>query len=150
MKRERIKSLGLIRYLFIACFLLSAAVGKAQVPVADFSANVTEGCLPLQITFKDASSGSPKFWNWDFGNGQLSNQQNPTTIFTTPGKYTIKLVVRNSDGTNGITKTDYITINPSPTADFTSDKSFTCLPTGIQFSDRSTANAGTITKYEWD
>lgn len=122
----------------------------AQAPVADFSVDIAEGCLPLQVHFKDISTGSPKFWNWDFGNGQLSNQQNPTTVYYNPGKYTVRLVARNADGTNGITKTDVITINPSPTADFSSDKTTTCLPASIQFSDRTVPNAGTITKYEWD
>jgi gliding motility-associated-like protein len=150
MKRERIKLLGLIRYLFFACCLLSAVVGKAQQPVADFSVNTTEGCLPLQVAFKDLSTGTPKFWNWDFGNGQLSNQQNPNTVYYSPGKYTVKLVVRNADGTNGITKTDYITINPSPTAEFESDKTTACQFSDIQFFNKSIPNAGTIVKYEWD
>ncbi|MEO6930789.1 MAG: PKD domain-containing protein, partial [Chitinophagaceae bacterium] len=140
----------MIRYIFIAGCLLMSLLVKSQAPVAAFSVNNKEGCLPLQVSFKDESSGSPKFWNWDFGNGQLSNQQNPAPVYYTAGKYTIKLVVRNADGTNGITKEDYITVNPSPAADFNADKLTTCLPSDITFTDLSVPNAGTIVKREWD
>src|SRR5215213_10054567 len=94
---------------------------QAQVPVADFSANRVSGCSPLAITFTDQSTGNPTFWNWDFGGGTLSNLQNPTITFANPGVYSVTLVVRNADGTNGITKTNYITINPSPIAGFTAN-----------------------------
>jgi gliding motility-associated-like protein len=117
--------------------------------VADFSASVTSGCAPLGVQFKDLSTGNPKFWTWDLGNGQLSNQQNPAASYA-PGKYTVTLVVRNADGTNGITKTDLIVSNPSPQAAFTADITTACLPANIKFRDVSVANAGTITKWEWD
>jgi len=120
-----------------------------QVPVANFSATVVSGCSPLVVNFTDQSTGSPKFWNWDFGNGQLSNLQNPSIAFYTPGTYTITLVVKNSDGVDGITKTDYITVNPSPTAGFTASSTLACAPSTIQFTDNSVANAGTIVQWKW-
>lgn len=133
-------------------FLLLAGILRSytQVPVADFSSDVTSGCLPLMVNFKDQSSGNPKFWNWDFGNGQLSNQQNPAISYGTPGTYTVTLVVRNADGTNGITKTNYITVFPSPTANFTANFTTGCVPSTIQFSDASVANAGTLVSWSWD
>src|SRR3954447_5801761 len=111
----------------MAC-LLSALVVCGQAPVADFSASVVSGCAPLQVNFKDLSTGNPKFWNWDLGNGQLSNQQNPQGIYTTPGTYTVTLVVRNQNGTDGITKKDFVVVNPSPQAEFTADYTITCSP----------------------
>ena len=125
-------------------------MARSQAPVANFSSNTTQGCAALSVTFKDISTGSPRFWNWDFGNGQLSNQQNPITVYYTPGTYSVSLVVRNADGTNGVTKTAYITVDPAPQADFTSDYTVSCLPTTIQFKDLSKPVAGTITKWEWD
>ena len=120
----------------------------AQVPVANFSASVTTGCSPLSVSFTDQSSNSPKFWNWDFGNGQLSNAQNPSVGYA-PGTYTVTLVVRNADGVSSVTKTNLIVSSPSPTVAFTSDKTITCLPATIQFTDQSVANAGTITTRQW-
>ncbi|MBE7173469.1 MAG: PKD domain-containing protein [Williamsia sp.] len=123
---------------------------QSQAPVANFSANTTQGCAALSVSFKDVSTGNPKFWNWDFGNGQLSNQQNPSTVYFNPGTYTVSLVVRNADGTNGVTKTGYITVDPAPQADFTSDFTSACLPVTIQFKDLSKPVSGTLTKWEWD
>ena len=123
---------------------------QAQVPVADFSANVVSGCAPLTVTFKDLSSGNPTFWNWDFGGGNLSNLQNPTITLGTPGTYTITLVVRNADGTNGITKTNYITVNPSPQAAFSANLTTGCAPSTIQFTDASNPVAGNIVSWNWD
>lgn len=120
------------------------------MPVAEFSANVVSGCSPLAVTFKDLSSGNPTFWNWDFGGGNLSNLQNPTITFATPGTYTVTLVVRNADGTNGITKTNYITINPSPIAGFTANLTTGCAPSTIQFTDVSNPVAGNIVSWQWD
>jgi gliding motility-associated-like protein len=139
--------------LRIALFFLFYSVISyslvGQVPVANFSASAVSGCSPVVVTFTDQSTGSPKFWNWDFGNGQLSNLQNPTIAFYTPGTYTITLVVKNSDGVDGITKTDYISVNPSPTAGFTASSTLACAPTTIQFTDNSVANAGTIVQWKW-
>lgn len=140
----------MIRYLYLMAFLLSSFLVKSQAIVADFSADTQQGCAPLLVNFKDMSSGDPKFWNWDFGNGQLSSLQNPTIYYGSPGKYTVKLVVRNANGTDGITKTGYITVSQSPVADFISDYNNVCLPANIQFRDRSAPNGGTLTKWEWD
>ncbi|MCM5529043.1 PKD domain-containing protein [Parasegetibacter sp. NRK P23] len=137
----------LLLTLFV-CLAFKAA--GAQVPVAQFTANVTQGCAPLSVRFTDQSTGSPQFWNWDFGNGQLSNLQNPTVNFSTPGTYTVTLVVRNQDGVDGETKTGYITVNPSPVAAFEANLTEGCLGSTIRFTDRSTDAGGTITAWSWD
>jgi gliding motility-associated-like protein len=120
-----------------------------QVPVANFSASSVSGCSPLYVSFTDQSTGSPKFWNWDFGNGQLSNLQNPSIAYSTPGTYSVTLVVKNSDGVDGITKTNLITVNPSPSASFTASSKLACAPTTIQFTDASVPNAGSIVQWKW-
>lgn len=123
----------------------------AQAPVANFTANRTTGCAPLGVSFQDQSTGDPKFWNWDLGNGQLSNLQNPTTVYTQPGTYTVTLVVRNANGTHGVTKTNFITVYPSPVANFDADKTIACVPAQIQFSDLSIdTSGGSINTWQWD
>jgi len=137
---------------FTLTLLLSLLVSvcmMAQAPVANFSASVTSGCSPVSVAFTDLSTGAPKFWNWDFGNGQLSSSQNPSVSFA-PGTYSITLVVRNNDGVNSITKTNLIVSNPSPNAGFTSDKQISCAPTVVHFTDMSNANAGTLNEWTWD
>ena len=46
-------------------------------------------------------------WNWDFGDGYTSNEQNPVHTYTAAGTYNVKLSVSNADGTSS--KTHIIT-----------------------------------------
>ena len=131
-------------------FIVLSKWAHSQVPVAGFSATPLTGCAPLVVTFKDESTGGPKFWNWDFGNGQLSNVQNPVVVYTQPGIYSVTLVVKNANGTHGITKRDYIVVNASPQANFAANITTGCVPVNVQFTDLSIDTAGTITSWEWD
>ncbi|HEY8388789.1 MAG TPA: PKD domain-containing protein, partial [Parasegetibacter sp.] len=139
-----------IRFLFVGLLLLGGLHGFSQTPVAAFTANRVSGCAPLSVAFTDQSTGDPKFWNWDLGNGTLSNQQNPVVVYSTPGTYTVSLVVRNSNGADAITKTAYITVNPSPTAMFTANITTACLGSTIQFTDQSSTPDGSIQSWLWN
>lgn len=139
-----------LKFVLSFCFMASALISLAQVPIADFTSNRNAGCGPLSISFRDASTNEPKFWNWDFGNGQLSNQQNPTVTYSQPGTYSVTLVVRNADGTNGITKTDYITVEESPRASFTVSSTRGCIPSEIHFTSTSTSSSGSIVGWQWN
>jgi gliding motility-associated-like protein len=141
---------ALIRpWLYIPFLVLLASDTSAQTMVAQFGADKTSGCAGLVVQFRDLTTGNPKYWNWDFGNGTLSTVQNPVVSYGAPGRYTVTLVVRNADGTTGITKTDYITVTPSPGADFTSNITTGCVPVTVQFTDQSTAGGG-IASWQWD
>ena len=132
--------------------LLITTTAFGQIPIANFSANKTSGCSPLTVTFQDLSTNTPTSWAWDFGNGQLSTQQNPTVNFATPGTYPIKLIVRNSFGVDEEVKTDFINVFPSPVANFTADITTACVPATVQFTDQSTVPpaGGTITSWLWN
>lgn len=68
-------------------------------PVADFTSDVKAGCAPLNVSFiASASIVSKATYFWDFGNGTTVTTQNPTAVFTNPGKYTITLIVTNNTG----------------------------------------------------
>ncbi|MBX3252614.1 MAG: PKD domain-containing protein [Chitinophagaceae bacterium] len=138
---------GIFNTIFVLLIVLTA---NAQTPVAEFSASVQSGCSPLIVAFRDQSTGNPKYWDWDFGNGQLSNLQNPTATFSAPGTYTVTLVVRNQNGVNAITKTDYITVYPSPSVGLSADITTACLPAPLQFTGTANTTEGTITSYEWN
>ena len=133
-----------IKHFFVLLLVFLSQWVKAQVPVADFSGTPVAGCAPLVVQFSDKSSGDPKSWSWDFGNGQLANIQHPVVVFTVPGVYTVTLVVKNAAGTHGVTKTNYIRVNPSPQADFSANLVTGCVPVNVQFSDLSTEPGGSI------
>jgi FOG: PKD repeat len=140
----------LIRTWFCIPFMLLWATDTfAQTMVPEFTANRLSGCAPLTVQFTDQTTGDPLFWNWDFGNGTLSTVKNPVVTFSQPGTYSVTLVVRNADGTTGITKTDYITVNPSPRAAFSANITTGCVPVTVQFRDESTAGGGSIASWLW-
>lgn len=84
------------------------AVGNP--PVADFSAEPVQGTLPLVISFTDTSANKPTVWNWDFGDGGISTETNPTHTFTEPGTYSVRLKVSNIFGSDTISRTSLISV----------------------------------------
>jgi len=53
------------------------------------------GIIDTSINFIGSATGgfSPYTWNWDFGDGNYSNDQNPMYIYNESGTYTINLTV---------------------------------------------------------
>ncbi|WP_245920428.1 PKD domain-containing protein [Methanospirillum stamsii] len=52
--------------------------------------------FPLTIQFIDASTGSPSAWQWNFGDGNNSTEQNPIHTYNTPGVFIVQLIVANN------------------------------------------------------
>ena len=117
----------------------------AQIPTASFTSNKSIGCAPLMVNF---TNNSTNFNNcmWYFGNTNTSATNNPTTVYTTPGVYTITLVVFDNSGQNdSITQT--ITVVDNPIANFSVSQTTGCaLDNSFQFTNNS-ANA---VSYTWD
>lgn len=141
---------GIILYLIV---LGIAIESTAQTPSAGFSANVLSGCGPLSVRFTDESTGNPTHWNWEVDDGtqqQLSNQQNPSLVLSRPGTYTVTLMVRNANGVNAVTRTDYITVFASPTVQLSADIRTGCLPAQVQFTGTATTSTGSIDSWSWN
>ena len=100
---------------FLSILLIISCPVLAQLK-ADFSASVMQGCSPLTVSFQDNSTGSPTSWFWDFGNGITSTLQNPATTYTAYGKYTVRLIAR--DSTEEAYKINYITVFATPNENF--------------------------------
>lgn len=81
-------------------------------PLAIFSANPTSvSCESSPIEFTDNSVYFPTSWEWDFGDGNTSSDQNPTHTYTENGTYTVSLTVSNQFGSDTETKEMYIEID---------------------------------------
>ncbi len=78
-------------------------------PLADFVADPVTGTAPLSVNFTDLSDSLPISWSWDFGDGEISTEQNPSHIYNTPGRFTV-ILVATGDSIATATKTDYITV----------------------------------------
>ncbi len=84
--------------------------GPIGPPVPDFTSNTTTGMKPLTVRFTDTSEGNPTSWNWDFGDGSVSTEENPVHTYTVPGMFSVRLTSANSAGSAIITKQDYIRV----------------------------------------
>jgi PKD repeat protein len=77
-------------------------------PVVDFTADPVSGVFPLTVQFNDTSTGDPTSWEWDFGDGNTSTEQNPVHVYADSGKYTVKLTSTNEFGSSYLVKKGYI------------------------------------------
>ena len=83
--------------------------------IAEFTSDTQSGIRPLAVQFTDQSLGSPVSWSWVFGDGGTSTAQSPAYTYLRHGRYSVILTVTNaSAGTNSTTKTNYITVTPTP------------------------------------
>jgi len=67
-------------------------------PICTASADVTNGVVPLTVNFRAVISGSVTQAAWTFDDGEFSFSQNPTKIFYTPGVYTARVTVTDTNG----------------------------------------------------
>lgn len=63
-------------------------------PTADFSATPQITTLSSPVTFTNQSSGATN-WQWSFGDGHHSQEENPVYRYTATGKYPVTLSVVN-------------------------------------------------------
>jgi PKD repeat protein len=80
-------------------------------PVADFSGSPTSGTVPLTVEFTDLSTNSPTAWQWEFGDGSASSEQNPSYTYVLAGIYTPSMTATNASGSDTETKARYIVVN---------------------------------------
>jgi PKD repeat protein len=102
-------------------------IAVVLIPVADFEF-MDDGIGT--VTFTDVSINEPTSWSWDFGDGNMSTEQNPVHTYSATGNYTVCLRAINSAGDNvtcqdlGVVSTleengiVNLSIFPNPAADF--------------------------------
>lgn len=116
--------------------------------VAGFTSDVTTGCVGAPIQFTDTSSSNPNIWRWNFGDGTTDTVKNPVHTYSAAGTYNVSLYAANSGACSDSTIVNsYITISPSPVANFGGSNLVSCnVPHNVQFSD-SSQNA---VSWTWD
>jgi len=129
---------------------LTQMVEVREPPMADFTVLPDSACGPMTVNFTNNSSGIALSYNWDFGNGQTSNLQNPSAVTYNPSYiadtiYYIVLAVTNFCGT--VTHIDSVIVMPSPTAIFGPDFDTGCSPFTANFASTS---LGLPDSYYWD
>ena len=56
------------------------------------------------VAFTDESKGVITSWNWDFGDGKTSTEQNPIHIYSNPGQYIVILSIEGPSGKSRMAK----------------------------------------------
>ena len=109
------------------------------------TANVTEGCLPLEVSFS-GPAGQPSY-SWDFMNGAVASIQNPTVTFAIAGTYDVEL--RNvQNGT--LIGTVTINVYEKPEVTIAADPAGGCTPLNTTFTNSLQGNNAIIgTNYQW-
>ncbi|HTB07280.1 MAG TPA: T9SS type A sorting domain-containing protein [Bacteroidia bacterium] len=109
----------------------------STAPTAMFTGFPTTYCVHDTVQYTDTSSGQPTSWSWTFqsGNPGTSTMQNPVVIYSVAGTYSVSLTATNANGSNTLTKTGYITVNPDPVTPTISQAGqvLTCTPTGSTY-----------------
>ena len=123
-------------------------VSVAPLPVANFGATTVCNNNATQFTdLSTVSSGSITAWNWSFGNGIISNSQNPAYNYSAAGTYDVTLIVSSGTGCNDTTLQS-VTINPKPVAIFNAPD--VCQGDSTNFINTSSINNGNISDYTWN
>jgi PKD repeat protein len=115
-------------------------------PTADFT--VDGNCNLEETQFNNMTEieiGNTGY-RWEFGDGDVSNLDNPTHAFANPGNHTVKLTAISEFGCEDEKEVTF-SLNESPMADF--NFSDPCNLSDIDFTRTGTIPAGNSI-YEWD
>lgn len=85
------------------------------------------------VMFTDITANDPETWEWDFGDGFTSTEQNPEHTYIANGTYTVCLSVTNITGSDNVCENIIVSGYPTSIAAF----SYTGDPT-VDFTDLST------------
>ncbi len=111
-----------------------------ETPTADFS--VSSVCLNLPANFVDQSTFNVDpitSYRWFFGDGDSSNQQDPTHIYTSSGSFQVTLIVSN--GFCSDTSIQSFVVEDPPIPSFNIDTAIGCSPFTANFTNTSSANS---------
>lgn len=134
---------------FCSAMASHRVVVLAADPVIDFEADILEGCSPLTVQFTNLSqfAETGKFI-WEFGDGSISRQDNPTYTFYEGGDFTVRLRGENEVGTVRELEIEaYIHVYGLPFADFLASPRVVYIPTQQVFFSNLSRNG---VSYFWD
>ena len=117
-----------------------------EIPNVEFSVDsVCEGNVSSFTNLSILSENESTIdFTWSFGDGDISDEQNPQHTYSTPGEYEVSLEMSNTNCTNIISHTALVAATPEISA--SSDITSGCAPFTVNFESTSDENS-TIT---WD
>ncbi|MCU7548857.1 PKD domain-containing protein [Chitinophagaceae bacterium LB-8] len=130
--------------------------GKDTIKVVDviakFGLDNFKFCDSGYVRFSDSSSSVEplKSWEWSFGDGKFSNEQNPVYHYKNPGSFTAQLITTSKTGckdTAVINKK--IDVFESPIIDIAGDLE-SCKPGKFLFKGKVIRGDSMVLKWTWD
>jgi gliding motility-associated-like protein len=95
-----------------------------------FEIEDTAGCVPHTTSFTAEASqfeGENYEFYWDFGDGEESNEQNPSHEYDTAGVYIVSLTVQGA-ASGAVSTTGTVTVYPIPEVDFRMEPRLLMIP----------------------
>ncbi len=90
-------------------------VSDELLPEVGFMADETITCTNGMVQFTDTTKYCPDTWEWSFDpatvsflEGTTANSQDPVVMFDQPGEYSVTLTSWNGNGSNTVTREEYI------------------------------------------
>ncbi len=116
----------------------------------EFSADKVDTYAMVSIQFSNDCIPETYVWQWDFGDGGTSNEENPTHVYTSNGTYNVSLTVAYPGyiGSTTRVKTGYINIRDfsGTVANFSANVTSGEYDLIVTFTDASTSD---YTPFRW-
>ena len=98
----------------------SVEITVEELPQVSFTSDVTDGCMPLTVTFSSTTPGNMDACEWFINGTPINNAcEDVTYTFENAGSYDIELTTTSDNGcANTLLEADYITVYPLPIAEF--------------------------------
>jgi len=107
-------------------------------PVISFTADTLQGCFPVTSNFTSTVTGNEPVQNylWDFGDGNISTDANPSHTYTTGGRFDVSLIITTVSGCiDTLVRTEFIRAGTKPNADFVGTPDTVCLFVPVVFTN---------------
>lgn len=124
-------------------------------PEVDFTP--IDACLEAENQFNDLSTVSTDYtqntleiWDWSFGDGNSSNEQNPEHLYENEGTFNVDLTVTTGNGCSESLSKPVI-VHPRPQVNFNTEPIQGCAPLCYDLVSNSTVSGGVdgISEYKW-
>ena len=95
-------------------FFITLTIETPAIGNSGFSSSPPSGCIPLEVEFTNNNPGL-LLYEWNFGNGQTSNAENPSIqTYTQSGNYAVEYAgYNNLDTIDNYTLTEVKVLNVS-------------------------------------
>jgi gliding motility-associated-like protein len=119
------------------------------MPQVAFTANIQDGCAPVEVFFTSGNASLGSTCQWNLGNGVLLNScGNVTGTYNSFGCYDVTLQVTSANGCiTSVTQEDLVCVNPQPIASFSvNTQQLSNVESTANFTNTSTGHSSSF----WD